>query len=192
MTAENEGQSPGESDFLKKACEQFLGKTKKEIENVLLHTLGGHLRSIIGTMTVEQLFQEREEFSINVREVAMPDLALMGMQIMSFGIQDLSDANGYLDVIGQEQAAKVKAKAQIESAEADRDAFVKEEHCAKISMDTKFKVDRCISDFQKDFKTKEVLICIIIFDEGILLVKRFSGDIFDVCEYSASGKCPCL
>ena len=155
MAVENDGAA-GDSDFLKKACEQFLGKTKHEIEQVLLHTLGGHLRAIIGTLTVEQLFQEREEFSNNVREVAMPDLALMGMQIMSFAIQDLSDANGYLDVIGQKQAATVKARAQIETAEAHRDACVEEEHCSKVSMDTKFRVDTRISDFKRDFQTKKV------------------------------------
>ena len=61
-----------------------------------------------------------------------------------------------MDAIGQEQTANIKAKAQIERAEADRDAYVKEEECNKIAMDTKYKTDTSIADFEKNFKTKQV------------------------------------
>ena len=69
----------------------------------------------------------------------------------------MKDAEGYLDAIGQEQTANIKSKANIEKAEADRDAYVKEEECNKTAMDTKYSVDTAIADYEKEFKTKKVL-----------------------------------
>jgi len=74
---------------------------------------------------------------------------------LSFTIKDLKDAEGYLDAIGQEQTAKIKSKAAIEKAEADRDAFIQEQECQKNAMDKKYQVDTSIADFEKEFKTKE-------------------------------------
>ena len=76
-------------------------------------------------------------------------------QLSKIGL-DLKDAEGYLDAIGQEQTAKIKSKAAIEKAEADRDAFIQEQECQKNAMDKKYQVDTSIADFEKEFKTKEV------------------------------------
>ena len=144
-------------EYLSTACEQFLGKSENEIQALLLETFEGHLRAIVGTMEVEQLFQDRESFAQNVREVAATDVSKMGIKILSFTIKDLKDAEGYLDAIGQEQTANIKSKATIEKAEADKDAFVQEQECQKNAMDKKYQVDTSIADFEKEFKTKEVI-----------------------------------
>ena len=81
----------------------------------------------------------------------------MGIKILSFTIKDLKDAEGYLDAIGQEQTANIKSKATIEKAEADRDASIQEQECQKNAMDKKYQVDTSIADFEKEFKTKEVI-----------------------------------
>merc|ERR1712235_26250 len=142
-------------EYLSTACEQFLGKSEDEIKELLLETFEGHLRAIVGTMEVEELFQDRESFAHNVREVAATDVSKMGIKILSFTIKDLKDAEGYLDAIGQEQTANIKSKAQIERAEADRDAYVREQECKKTAMDTKYSVDTQVADYEKDFKTKK-------------------------------------
>merc|ERR1711892_1157210 len=142
-------------DYLSTACEQFLGKSEQEIQDLLLETFEGHLRAIVGTMEVEELFQDRETFAHNVREVAATDVSKMGIKILSFTIKELKDAEGYLDAIGQEQTANIKSKATIEKAEADRDAFIQEQECSKNAMDKKYQVDTSIADFEKEFKTKE-------------------------------------
>jgi len=142
-------------EYLSAACEQFLGRSEWDIKKLILATLEGHLRAIIGTMEVEELFQDRESFAHNVREVAATDVSKMGIKIMSFTIQNLTDADGYLKALGQEQTAKIKSKASIESTEADRDAFVKEKACEKLSMDTKYNVDKEIADYERSFKTKQ-------------------------------------
>ena len=143
-------------EYLSTACEQFLGKNEDEIKELLLETFEGHLRAIVGTMEVEELFQDRESFAHNVREVAATDVSKMGIKILSFTIKDLKDAEGYLDAIGQEQTANIKSKANIERAEADRDAYVREQECEKTAMDTKYSVDTQVADFEKDFMTKKV------------------------------------
>merc|ERR1712227_582202 len=141
-------------EYLSTACEQFLGKSEDEIKELLLETFEGHLRAIVGTMEVEELFQDRESFAHNVREVAATDVSKMGIKILSFTIKDLHDSEGYLDAIGQEQPANVKAIAAIQKAEADRDAYIKEQECQKLAMDTKYKTDTTVADFKKDYETK--------------------------------------
>ena len=145
-----------DNNYLAIACEQFLGKTREEICALLLETFEGHLRAIVGTMDVEELFRDREEFARNVREMAATDVSKMGIKILSFAIKDLHDGEGYLDAIGQEQTAIVKSKAIIERAEADRDAFIQEQECQKLSMDTKYKTDTQVADFRREHETNLV------------------------------------
>ena len=80
----------------------------------------------------------------------------MGIKILSFTVKELSDSDGYLDALGQEQTAKIKSKADIESAEAESEAFVYEKGCEKISMDTRYSVDKEIADYERNFSTKQV------------------------------------
>ena len=70
------------------AAEQFLGKTTEELENEAREVLEGHLRSILGSMTVEEIYQNRDKFSQSVQEVASVDLAKMGLVIVSFTIKE--------------------------------------------------------------------------------------------------------
>ncbi|MDQ6186025.1 flotillin family protein, partial [Enterococcus faecalis] len=100
------------------AAEQFLGKTTEELENEAREVLEGHLRSILGSMTVEEIYQNRDKFSQSVQEVASVDLAKMGLVIVSFTIKEVRDKNGYLDSLGKPRIAQVKRDADIAEAEA--------------------------------------------------------------------------
>ena len=75
------------------AAEQFLGKPKIERENEAKEVLEGHLRSILGSMTVEEIYKNRDKFSQEVQRVASQDLAKMGLVIVSFTIKDVRDKN---------------------------------------------------------------------------------------------------
>ena len=114
-----------EKALLSTACEQFLGRDTREICQMLLQTLDGHLRAIMGTMTVEAVFQDRDEFARMVREVASPDMGRMGIEILSFTIKDVFDNVEYLASLGKRQTANVKRDAEIGVAEANRDAGIK-------------------------------------------------------------------
>jgi len=113
------------------AAEQFLGKTKEDRETEAKEVLEGHLRSILGSMTVEEIYKNRDKFSQEVQRVASQDLAKMGLIIVSFTIKEVRDKNGYLDSLGKPRIAQVKRDADIATAEADKETRIKRAEAAK-------------------------------------------------------------
>lgn len=113
------------------AAEQFLGKATADRENEAKEVLEGHLRSILGSMTVEEIYKNRDKFSQEVQRVASQDLAKMGLVIVSFTIKDVRDKNGYLDSLGKPRIAQVKRDADIATAEAEMETRVKRAEAAK-------------------------------------------------------------
>lgn len=144
-----------EDDLLKTACEQFLGKNPTEIEDILLQTLEGHLRAILGTLTVEEIYKDRDTFAGLVREVASPDVGRMGIEILSFTIKDIEDHVTYLDSLGKTQTAVVKREADIGVAEAQRDAGIKEAECDREKQDKRFKADTNIADSSREYQMQK-------------------------------------
>lgn len=144
-----------EPGLLKTACEQFLGKSRREIENVILQTLEGHLRAILGTLTVEEIYKDRDSFAALVREVASPDVGRMGIEILSFTIKDIFDQVEYLNSLGKAQTAKVKRDADIGVAEANRDAGIREAECQKQKMDVTYKAQTNIADSSREFQLQK-------------------------------------
>lgn len=142
-------------DLLAVACEQFMGKSVMEIKAVLLHTLEGHLRSILGTLTVEQIYQDRDKFAQLVREVAAPDVGRMGIEILSFTIKDVYDRLDYLSSLGKTQTAAVQRDADIGVAEAERDAGIREAECKKEMMDVKFLADTKMADSKRELELQK-------------------------------------
>ena len=135
------------------AAEQFLSKTVDEIKNVATQTLEGHLRAILGTMTVEELYQNRDAFASKVQEVAAGDMANMGLSIVSFTIRDIRDAQGYLEALGRPRIAQVKRDAQIAQAEADRDAMIRSSQAIQAGQEAKFQADSKIAEAQRDYQS---------------------------------------
>ncbi|VDN54932.1 unnamed protein product [Dracunculus medinensis] len=144
-----------EHGLLEIACEQFLGKSVSHIQAVILQTLEGHLRAILGTMTVEAVYKDRDKFAQLVREVAAPDLGRMGIEILSFTIKDVVDAVDYLESLGKTQTAAIKKDAAIGVAEADRDAGIVEAECQKVAADAKYEVDANIAKAKKEFDMQQ-------------------------------------
>jgi len=144
-----------EGELLDTALEQFLGRTPREIEEVILQTLEGHLRAILGTLTVEEIYQDRDRFAQLVREVASPDVGKMGIEILSFTIKDVYDRVEYLASLGKAQTAAVKRDADIGVAEANRDAGIKEAEAEKTHMDAKFEADTKIANSEREYKLQK-------------------------------------
>uniref|UniRef100_A0A8C5WUJ7 Flotillin n=1 Tax=Laticauda laticaudata TaxID=8630 RepID=A0A8C5WUJ7_LATLA len=144
-----------EKELLAVACEQFLGKNVQDIKNVVLQTLEGHLRSILGTLTVEQIYQDRDQFAKLVREVAAPDVGRMGIEILSFTIKDVYDKVSYLSSLGKTQIAVVQRDADIGVAEAERDAGIREAECKKEMLDVKFMADTKVADSKRAFEMQK-------------------------------------
>merc|ERR1712110_747443 len=144
-----------EDKFLEIASEQFLGKKEHEIKSTVLQTLEGHLRAILGTLTVEEVYKDRDQFASLVREVAAPDVGKMGIEILSFTIKDVYDNVDYLASLGKSQTAAVKRDAEIGVAQANRDAGIREAECEKSAMDIKYSTDTKIEDNSRAFKLQK-------------------------------------
>ena len=137
------------------AAEQFLSKSTEEIKNVALQTLEGHLRAILGTLTVEQVYKDRDTFAQRVQEVSAGDLANMGLRIVSFTIKDIRDDQGYLDALGQARTAEVKRDAAIGQALAARDATIKAAEARQQGETAKFQAETKIAEAQKSFAVQK-------------------------------------
>ena len=135
------------------AAEQFLSKGTPEIQNIAMQTLEGHLRAILGTLSVEEIYQNRDMFAVKVQEVAAGDMANMGLQIVSFTIRDIRDSQGYLEALGKPRIAQVKRDAQIAQAEADRDAMIKSSQASQAGQEAKFIADTRIAEAQRDYES---------------------------------------
>src|SRR6185437_11443658 len=143
----------GDDISIATAAEQFLSKGVDEIKNIAMQTLEGHLRAILGTMTVEEIYQNRDAFASKVQEVAAGDMANMGLGIVSFTIRDIRDTQGYLDALGKPRIAQVKRDAQIAQAEADRDAMIKSSQATQAGQEAKFAADSKIAEAQRDYQS---------------------------------------
>jgi len=142
----------GDDISIATAAEQFLSKATDDIKNIAMQTLEGHLRAILGTMTVEEIYQNRDAFASKVQEVAAGDMANMGLSIVSFTIRDIRDTQGYLDALGKPRIAQVKRDAQIAQAEADRDAAIRTAQAAQAGQEAKFAADSKIAEAKRDYE----------------------------------------
>ncbi len=143
----------GDDISIATASEQFLSKGVDEIKNIAMQTLEGHLRAILGTMTVEEIYQNRDAFASKVQEVAAGDMANMGLGIVSFTIRDIRDTQGYLDALGKPRIAQVKRDAVIAQAEADRDAMIRSSQATQAGQEAKFAADTKIAEAQRDYQS---------------------------------------
>lgn len=136
------------------AAEQFLGKSKGDRENEAREVLEGHLRSILGSMTVEEIYKNRDKFSQEVQRVASQDLAKMGLMIVSFTIKDVRDKNGYLDSLGKPRIAQVKRDADIATAEADKETRIKRAEADKDAKKAELERATEIAEAEKENQMK--------------------------------------
>src|ERR1051326_9041403 len=143
----------GDDISIATAAEQFLSKGPEDIKSIAMQTLEGHLRAILGTMTVEDIYQNRDAFAAKVQEVAAGDMANMGLGIVSFTIKDIRDSQGYLEALGKPRIAQVKRDATIAQAEADRDAMMKSSQATQAGQEAKFAADTKIAEAQRDYQT---------------------------------------
>lgn len=136
------------------AAEQFLGKETEELQSEAQEVLEGHLRAILGTMTVEEVYRNRDRFAQEVQGVAAKDLKKMGLQIVSFTIKDVRDKQGYLDALGKPRIAVVKRDAEIAEAEAIRDARIQKALAAEKGQKAELIRDTNVAEATKEKELK--------------------------------------
>ncbi len=107
------------------AAEQFLTKTDQEREGLIRLVMEGHLRGIIGQLTVEEIVKQPEMVSDRMRSTCAEDMNKMGLEVVSFTIKEVRDKNEYILNMGKPDVARIKRDADVAAAEADRDTAIK-------------------------------------------------------------------
>jgi flotillin len=166
---------------IRTAGEQFLGRGRNEIMNVAKQTLEGHLRSILGSMVVEDIYKNRELFAVKVQETSATDFAKMGLEIISFTLRDIKDNEGYLDALGKPRLAQVKRDAIVAQAEADRDAVIRSSQAKQAGESERFKQETMIAEANRDYNVKVAEYQITVND------KKAEADLaYDLSRYKKS------
>jgi flotillin len=141
----------GSDDYsIGNAVERFLGMQPDQIRNVIFQTMEGHLRSILGTLTVEEINTDRQAFAQRMTAESAQDLRRMGIDIDVLTIQQITDPNGYLDALGQRRTAEVKRDAEIGRAEADRDARTRSAVAGQMASTAEAKAEAEVASAQRD------------------------------------------
>lgn len=155
-------------DRLRLAAENFLNKNSDYIASVAREVLEGNVREIVGKMRLEEMVSDRQKFANLVKENAEPDLAAMGLDIISFNVQNFVDGNDVIENLGIDNIVKIKKAAAIARAESERDIKVaqaaadKESNDAAIAAQTEIakkqnELDIKKSELQKDADTKRAI-----------------------------------
>jgi len=110
----------------------------------------GKLREIVSSMSVEDIYDNRESFSAKVQEVAGKELEEMGLELKSFTINDISDDAGYIIALGKEQIAKVKSEAAIAEAEAEKNRQIKTAEAMKAGKRAQLDAEAQIAEAEKE------------------------------------------
>jgi len=124
------------------ASEQFLTKAPQEREGLIRLVMEGHLRGIIGQLTVEEIVKQPEMVSDRMRSTCADDMNKMGLEVISFTIKEVRDKNEYITNMGRPDVARIKRDADVAAAEADRDTAIKRALAARESAVARAQADQ--------------------------------------------------
>jgi flotillin len=121
-------------ESLRNAAERFLDAKPEQVDSIVKNVLEGSLRSIVGTLTIEELIRDRQKLLQQVQDAAKGDLATSGLQIDAFTIQSFSDESNYIELLGKQSVATVTRDARMAQAATDQDAAVREAQAQQVKI----------------------------------------------------------
>ena len=144
VTVEAVAQLKVKSDpeSIQTSSEQFLTKTPQEREGFIRLVMEGHLRGIIGQLTVEEIVKEPEMVADRMRSNCAPDLNKMGLEVISFTIKEVRDKNEFIANMGRPDIARVQRDADVATAEAERDTAIKRAEAVRAAAVAKARADQ--------------------------------------------------
>ncbi len=144
VTVEAVAQIKVKSDpeSIKTASEQFLTKTDQDREALIRLVMEGHLRGIIGQLSVEQIVKEPEMVGDRMRATCADDMSKMGLEVISFTIKEVRDKNDYISNMGRPDIARIKRDADVAAAEAERDTTIKRAEAMRASAVARAQADQ--------------------------------------------------
>jgi flotillin len=137
------------------AAEQFLSKTPQDREAMIRLVMEGHLRGIVGLLTVEQIVKEPEMVSEKMRTTSSADLAKMGLEVVSFTIKEVRDENDYISNMGRPEIERIKKEANIAAALAARDTQIQQASATRESAVAKSSADQARVEAEAASQTKQ-------------------------------------
>src|SRR5437660_3235063 len=146
-------------ESVRTAAEQFLTKTPQEREGLIRLVLEGHLRGIIGQLTVEEIVKQPEMVGERMRGTCADDMSKMGLEVVSFTIKEVRDKNEYITNMGRPDVARIKRDADVAAAEAERDTAIKRAEALRASAVAKAQADqeRVLAEALSSAKQAEAL-----------------------------------
>ena len=121
-------------ESLRNAAERFLDAKPEQVDSIVKNVLEGSLRSIVGTLTIEELIRDRQKLLQQVQDAAKGDLETSGLVIDAFTIQSFSDESNYIELLGQQSVATVSRDARMAKATTDQEAAVREAEAQQIKI----------------------------------------------------------
>ena len=146
------------SEGTRLAAKNFLNMTPQQITEQLKESLQGNMREIIGTLELKPLNNDRDGFSDQVMKKASPDMAKLGIEIISCNIQNVTDKEGAIKDLGADNLARIKKDAAINRAIAERDVKVEVAKAEKESNDARVDADTAIAEKNNDLALKKAAL----------------------------------
>ena len=137
------------------AAEQFLGIGRDGLRDVVVNILEGKVREVIGTMTVEEIYRGRHEFSSRVIKAVKEDFSRMGLVMLSFALKDISDTQGFIDALSKPQIAAAKRDAVIAQAETEKESVIKSSQARKEAEVARLQAEALIAKAQWENEAKK-------------------------------------
>jgi flotillin len=129
-------------ESIRTGAEQFLTKRPEQREGLIRLVMEGHLRGIIGQLTVEQIVKEPEMVADRMRSTCADDMSKMGLEVVSFTLKEVRDKNDYITNMGRPDIARIKRDAEVAAAEADRDIAIKRAEAQRAAAVAKAQADQ--------------------------------------------------
>lgn len=142
-------------ETIEKAQQNFLNKNVQYITSVAREVLEGNMREIVGQMRLEEMISNRQAFADKVRQNADPDLKAMGLEIVSFNVQNFVDDNGVINDMGIDNTMQIRKKAAISKAEAERDIRIAQAEANRKANDAKVDSETAIAVRQNELEIKQ-------------------------------------
>ncbi len=159
-----------DDESIRTAAEQFLSKSQDDRENLIRLVMEGHLRGIVGQLTVEDLVKDPESVGGKMLRTVTPDMQKMGLEVISFTIKDVRDENDYIVNMGRPQIAQIRKQADIAAALAQRDTQIQQANASRESA-----VARSLAD-QERVKAEAESLALQAESQRNLSLKKASFD----------------
>ncbi len=181
-------------ESIKTAAEQFLTKQPPEREALLRLVMEGHLRGIVGLLTVEQIVKEPEMVAGRVRQTVADDLSKMGLEVVSFTIKRVTDDQDYISNMGRPDVARIKREADIAQAEAERDTAIKramavrEASIAQAQADQERVIAQTASETKQAEATRDLEVKKAEYDAAVRQQRATAEKAYDIAANQAQQK----